>query len=239
MQSALSLALAALVILCAELRAASNLSLDLRYILHQTQTHGTAQTLTFEKSTPRTDFRAMLRGRVTNRGLETLSYSLQGAYRPVSWIGFHARLVHRDQLRYDNTSSTVFASLRLGCRFPRFLSYFIEGGAYFRSLNTESRSLVPRFSGTPEKFWAVAIGLAIHPTETFRIGAQLSTIETLDIYNLANPYIETDGEFRISPTWFGRPYFRYQTLIGFGRLDAFTIGFQTTFWFTAPGASRR
>lgn len=117
----------------------------------------------------------------------------------------------------------------------------ILGVGYFaRFSRLDATPLVPGFSA--DLFDANAMlkfGLGVRPLNGWDVRLSVSTYDELHTYNLNNPFVSLDILHRPS----GEPfevlaYARYRILLGFGRLDDFTVGAGLRWNFTAPAAER-
>lgn len=209
--------------------AITDFSLDMRYLLNRSREDEFVQTVGFTAAGEHTELRVNTRMNESASGFTAVDYSINGAYSPWSWLVLTGRVLHRNRLIDPSSSSSFFTSVRLQGRAPWFLSYFFEVGGYIRSHNVSANAFLPVVSGNfTEMFYALNLGLALHPSENWQIRATASTIELVDVYNLNNPYFELATVFRADQTWTGTAYARYQMLLGFGLYDAWVFGFQAT-----------
>lgn len=159
--------------------------------------------------------------------LESLIYCIELEAKPLSWISFLVRGSHRSQIQEDFSGSSFLSLLRLEAFSGRRLSFFGSGGWYHRWIMLNHSSLLP-FAGASsftQHDFATELGFKLGLSRTLETQLRLSTFDNWDVYNLNNPFIESAfwiGDTSKSAKWLAT--FRYQLLLGFGRLDRLVFG---------------
>lgn len=201
--------------------AYSSIELSLGYHSSQVQPNQLSETLI--GSTPLTrglELRGGMNLSQSASELEQFQYMVELAHTLISPLSIFGRW---HQLNQVSTSSHL-KHLLLGSTLSTTLgsvNSFVSVGWYKRFQSIQNSPILPSLgSDYSEQDFALALGTTIFWTERLSQTLRIATFEELEVYNLNHPFAELKVSYQLGndlPTVFTG--FRYQVLLGFGRLD--------------------
>lgn len=163
--------------------------------------------------------------------LETLRMGLGIKTPEVLFLRFGLRLSQNYLLPETVSQSDFLLSVR--AKSPAFIgvSLFAGAGWYKRYvlLRRVSIPAVPVRSSYSEHDFAFELGLNIFESSATFIQIKAATFNAVEVFNLNNPFGEIELGHRFSESLTLSIFSRYQILLGFGRLDRFSMGFNAHF----------
>lgn len=155
---------------------------------------------------------------------EGLEYKAEAQTRLLGFLKPGVRL-HQHYLFADTLSvSHLLVTLRLEARPFSWLTLSLTPGWYRRFTHLNKVVFLPVFrSSYTEHDFAGALGVEAE-FEDWRTRLTVATFEELSVFNLNNPFAEA----KVSHRFYGMQwsaFFRYQILLGFGRMDKLIMGF--------------
>ena len=219
-------------LLCGTSLLASSLNLDGRVEIQNTGRDLANYTALVEPSPwLGLKYKAGVRLAHSMKDLETLGYGIETSYPLLNFFEPTLRLSTENWL---NSTTAITHLLFLGSlkfRLFDFMRVFMEGGWYQRFVRLNRPYFLPAFFGGnyTEHDFALNFGTEILWSEQLTTLFKVATFEELSVYNLNNPYLQ--GQFSYTPDssktlW--SVYARYRLLLGFGRMDSFTVGLNYT-----------
>ncbi|MFM8269954.1 MAG: hypothetical protein ACKN9V_07175 [Pseudomonadota bacterium] len=164
---------------------------------------------------------------VSTKDVEGLIYRFDLTLEPTSWFGFFLKGAQRTHFPEGLSRTSLLGLATIQVSPWNLFSFFFSAGWYKRWTVLTHSSLIP-FSN-PASFsqydWATEIGIRTTLTKDLSGLFRIATFDPWDVYNLNHPFIEsafTWGPAESKSKWIAT--FRYQLLLGFGRLDRLTFG---------------
>ena len=145
--------------------------------------------------------------------LHRFDYAGEVGYSLFTFLHLNTRLHHGILLSDTASVSQLMPSIKLDLTY-----FFIEVGWYFRILRLHKVAPFPYASDASENDIATQFGFRA-PIGDDTLSLIAGTIDSVDIYNLNNPY----AEILYSRGTHWSAYIRYKLLLGFGRMDEVTI----------------
>ena len=159
--------------------------------------------------------------------LQSWEYFVSASFSPLTWVRLEARALQRNRLADPSATSLVFGALHLEGDWI-WVRPFVSAGWFLRRHRVGENSVVPVIvsSSFTEHNFALAIGTGIVFSSAWELRGQLATIDTVDVLYLNNPYVEARLLYTPPGNWRAAAYLRYQSLLGFGRVEAWVGGMQ-------------
>ncbi|MBI4405725.1 MAG: hypothetical protein HY537_16325 [Deltaproteobacteria bacterium] len=158
--------------------------------------------------------------------LNHFDYKGELTWRALSFFSVTGRLSQSNRLTDSMSVTQALIRGQLDVWPFDFMGFFVSFGWYKRFHSLTKLTILPTFSGAfYDTDMAASIGLRIQPTALIATVIDLSTIEEIDIFNLANPFLRIRAAYEPKPgglKW--TAFARYRILLGFGRLDEFMMG---------------
>ncbi len=155
----------------------------------------------------------------------------EGLVRLLPFFFVNIRLGQFTDWYYQISETEFFAKANVDIDLGKHFGFFGSFGAYFRNPRLLS-TLVPSWGGPLSNTDFIAdIGFTAPLLTPLSFEAKAATFDRLAIYNLNNPYAQ--GTLLLKPTnqpWLAALFFRYQLLLGFGRLDQIVTGLNIRVW---------
>jgi len=167
---------------------------------------------------------AALRLAQTGFNLSAMQYQGEIRFPFLSFFAISTRLNHSSYFSagFSSTNWGIKAELH-GKLF--FWEPFIEGGWYHRFNRLSGTSPLPTFDGSfSENHFMLMVGNHFQLTDSLRLSAFAGTFETIDIFNLNNPYGQIGLTYQPEPNLTVTLFSRYRMLLGFGRRDSWLWG---------------
>lgn len=145
---------------------------------------------------------------------------------PSVWMA--ARLGHSNRLNDSSATTTLSGWLQINPEAPSFIRWYAALGVYYKNHRLGGNTLLPVIGassfGESHEMLRLGAGLLFSPTSELRF--LLATFEEMEVYLQNNPFIEGAWISNLKHEWTFSTYVRYQALLGFGRPDAWLIGFR-------------
>ena len=163
----------------------------------------------------------------STQDLESFNYRFEIIAQPSPWLSFLVRGSQRAQLPESFSRTCLLGLVQLQASLGTDFLLFASGGFYQRWVFLNQAHLFPFGSGLSfsQYDFATELGFAYPISSTLRGLMKIATFDPWEVYNLNNPFVETSFYFsrpEASSKWLAT--FRYQLLLGFGRLDRLTFG---------------
>jgi hypothetical protein len=169
---------------------------------------------------------------ITRKDLDALHYMTGLELRPLSLLRFGFRYSHSFYLPDTFTQSNLLLTTGLEVPVWEKLSFSVQGAWYKRYTSLKKISPIPvmfRYSYSEHDFGAL-IGFALGPFSGVSGKVTIATYDDILVYNLNHPFAELRLSSLLSPGGSTLSLlFRYQILLGFGRVDEWALGAALTF----------
>ncbi len=163
---------------------------------------------------------------------DSFRYKAEVKYQPFYFIKASMRFTHETLLTTTATINHGLYWLTLSPLPFETVQFFAEAGWYQRLTLLTKATILPSFrSSYSEHDFALGLGFKFRISENIKAHVKAATFEELEVYNLNNPFGEVGGSVQTGfNNWEIFSYVRYQILLGFGRLDTFSVamGARTT-----------
>jgi hypothetical protein len=206
---------------------AQTINLDSRFENHQTRNDLGVFSAYFNiPATELLSFHSAGRISLSAKDFEGWGYA-RGAR--LAWLPFFAnsvRLSQENWLGPSTANSTILFLGEIEGHPFGFLDLFLNGGWYRRFITLNKALFLPGFVGSnfSEHDFAVNFGLGLHWSDSVSTLFKVATFDEVSVYNLNNPFIHAELSFIPLDNLKVTLYSRYKLLLGFGRLDSFTVG---------------
>lgn len=173
------------------------------------------------------DYKGAVRISHSVKDLEALGYALELSYPLLDFFSPTFRLSTENWLNSTTAQTHLLLLGALKFRPFNFVRLFLEGGWYKRFVRLNRPYLLPPIIGASytEHDFAVNFGTELFLSDHLSTLVKVATFEELSIYNLNNPFIQSQLSYSPDSTktvW--SLYARYGLLLGFGRMDNLTFG---------------
>jgi hypothetical protein len=217
-----------------------NLRLEVRYGAFTSRANQLDQTLLYSrKLTP------WLLGEVGARvgeiawGIQTIEYKGDLEVPITDFASVSLRLAHSWYPISGAGSTHLLFRGNLHCEVTSWFSLFGSFGWYERFAGLGGITVTPRlWRDTADHDFAMMAGGELRVSETIGLVGSLATFESINTFNLNNPYLQAAVKYG-SRDDFGELYAftRYRLLLGFGRMDEFMIGVGLKLRLDTPGTA--
>jgi hypothetical protein len=161
----------------------------------------------------------------TTHPLDTLSFRVGLVYKPMSFLTLQTGWSQHAHFA-DSFGRTSLSGIAL-LHTPQWSHFnlFMGAGWYKQFARLSASSVLPILDASVDHdFWLLFLGAEVTLSSEWKSHLYLSNWESIEIYNLHNPFAE------VALRWTGfkpfeiQGYFRYQVFLGFGRRDSLTFG---------------
>jgi len=164
---------------------------------------------------------------VSVKDLEGLNYRFEATATPVPWLSFIIRGSQRAQFPEAFSRTSFLGLTKLQVSPWKEFSFFASFGFYKRWIVLDHANLIPfvNQSSFSQDDFATELGFTSTLSSNLTSLLKVATYDPWEVYNLNNPFVETSFYFgapEATHKWLAT--FRYQLLLGFGRLDRMTFG---------------
>ncbi|MCB0419287.1 MAG: hypothetical protein KDD39_16695, partial [Bdellovibrionales bacterium] len=161
--------------------------------------------------------------------LYAVQYKAEARVFPLSFLTTSLRLAHATNLTSASTTSELLVRGEFHFTVLDHLYFFLGAGWAARPTRFGDTSPTPNFFNAQlaDPTWAAELGLELRDLSGFGARLSFGNIDTLETYNLNNPFFELGVS--LHPKRSSVKYYlfsRYKVLLGFGRLDEFLLGFR-------------
>ena len=136
------------------------------------------------------------------------------------------RFFHRVQLADQISSTQYFASVLFQSTLFNFIKPYIAIGWYFRFTKLNFPFWVPQIiaSDTIDKNFAAKIGFTFFLSQKINFDIHMSSFDKFRVHNFNNPFFKGQVNYKWNENWAFNSMFRYQVLLGFGRMHEWAFG---------------
>lgn len=157
------------------------------------------------------------------RGLE---YKGELEYSPMPWVSLLARLRHQNDFPETLSSTHLAAILKTQLEIFYGATVFGSVGWRRRYVLLQKSAPLPTFrSSYTEHDLVGAFGLETRWRDDLRVRLLAGNWDEFSEYNLQHPFLQIEPQLEIiGGALVARVFYRYQVLLGFGRLSEWALG---------------